>query len=140
MAGKRKPLDERFWKRVAKTEECWLWTGYVNPNGYAQMGVGKYEKVYVHHVSFEMHVGPIPEGAVIRHRCDVRHCVRPDHLVAGTQQDNINDMWERKRAHYQQRDACIHGHRYTPETVYMNGNKRVCKICRRAIDKKRRSK
>lgn len=41
--------------------------------------------------------GPIPKGLVVRHTCDVRECVNPDHLILGTQKDNIRDMHDRGR-------------------------------------------
>lgn len=36
-------------------------------------------------------------GKVIRHTCDNRGCVNPEHLLVGTQADNISDMVDRKR-------------------------------------------
>ena len=33
----------------------------------------------------------------MRHRCDVRCCVRPDHLLAGTQAQNVADTVRRGR-------------------------------------------
>lgn len=34
---------------------------------------------------------------VVRHSCDNRKCINPEHLIAGTVSDNIQDMIERKR-------------------------------------------
>jgi hypothetical protein len=34
---------------------------------------------------------------VVRHTCDNCKCLNPDHLVLGTQADNMADMWERTR-------------------------------------------
>jgi hypothetical protein len=35
--------------------------------------------------------GPIPSGMLVLHRCDVRLCVRPEHLFLGTQVENVRD-------------------------------------------------
>lgn len=50
-----------------------------------------------HRVSYQIHVGPIPEGQLVRHTCDVRNCVQPSHLVTGTDADNNRDMMKRGR-------------------------------------------
>lgn len=89
----------RFWSRVQKSAEpdgCWLWTGSTR-NGYGTFLIAA-RPTYTHQFSYELHFAPIPDGKVVRHRCDVRRCVRPSHLLVGTQGDNIADMWERGRA------------------------------------------
>lgn len=48
-------------------------------------------------VSYEFYKGPIPRGQLVRHTCDCHYCVNPDHLVAGTHQDNTDDMLNRGR-------------------------------------------
>src|SRR5690606_12791551 len=60
-----KPLAERFWPKVKKTQGCWEWTGYRMPNGYGQIGRGGKGggMAYAHRVSVELDTGkPIPEG------------------------------------------------------------------------------
>lgn len=37
------------------------------------------------------------KGKVIRHTCDNRWCVNPEHLLLGTHQDNMDDMTGRDR-------------------------------------------
>lgn len=86
-------LAERFWAKVKKTEDCWLWTAALNSDGYGSIPPHK-----AHRLSWQLHFGPIPDGLFVCHRCDVRHCVRPDHLFLGTQQDNVNDMRRKGRA------------------------------------------
>lgn len=42
--------------------------------------------------------GPIAPGLVVRHRCNNKLCVRIEHLVLGTHQDNMDDL-ARTRSH-----------------------------------------
>lgn len=49
------------------------------------------------HVYEEM-FGPIPEGHVIRHKCDNSICINPEHLETGTMKDNSEDMVTRNRS------------------------------------------
>lgn len=50
-----------------------------------------------HRFIYEEHVGPIPFGLLVRHKCDVRKCINPDHLELGTNADNSNDCKIRGR-------------------------------------------
>jgi hypothetical protein len=95
--------EERFWRFVSPepTSGCWLWTGGL-PNGYGYIGVGNGRSIKACRLSYEMAHGPIPAGLLLRHKCDNRACVNPDHLIPGTYLDNYNDMVERRR----DRKAC----------------------------------
>lgn len=75
---------------------CWLWDGST-VHGYGQMNVGG-RPGRAHRLAYEHFVGPIPRGAVVRHRCDVRCCVNPDHLEVGSYADNAADMVGRGRS------------------------------------------
>lgn len=89
---------ERFWSQVKKTDDCWLWTGRCL-RGYGQLSMGSRKAGIkgTHRVSWELHHGPIPKGLSVLHKCDNPACVRPDHLFLGTQQDNLQDMRNKKR-------------------------------------------
>lgn len=82
---------ERFWRKVDKTGDCWVWTGGKHKDGYGLTGVtGKTE--LAHRVAWEFTNGKIPEGLHVLHKCDNPPCVRPDHLFVGTHLDNMQDM------------------------------------------------
>jgi hypothetical protein len=91
-------LFERFWRDIIPEpmSGCWLWDGPMDDHGYGRMRVGK-TKRRLHQISYELNVGPIPAGLIVRHRCDNRICCNPDHLVLGTVIDNIRDMDKRGR-------------------------------------------
>lgn len=96
-------LAERFWAKVQITPGCWEWTASLHTQGYGQIGVGRVPRL-AHRVSYEMHNGPIPEGLVVRHKCDNKLCVNPDHLELGTHADNSRDAMERGRLPYGERN------------------------------------
>jgi hypothetical protein len=90
-------IEQRFWKHVEKTDGCWLWTGAPSrENGYGRFNHNK-KSFSAHRYSLELHKGPIPEGLFACHHCDTPACVNPEHLYAGTPQENMNDMVVRGR-------------------------------------------
>lgn len=85
---RRRPgLRERFDALVDKGGNCWLWTGSTVSTGYGYISVdGKSKRA--HRVSYEMNVGPIPDGMAIDHICHVPACVNPAHLRPVTNKQN----------------------------------------------------
>ena len=80
---------------------CIEWEGATTPRGYGKftrkVGHRKYKTIAAHRDVYEKNVGPIPEGMVIRHSCDNPRCINIDHLLIGTQKENVKDREDRKR-------------------------------------------
>lgn len=99
MTGKHGSVEDRFWRHVIKGNDCWLWRSAGYPSGYGALKVAGSMKP-AHRISWEIHRGSIPEGMLVCHTCDVRRCVRPDHLFLGTNLDNMADMRSKGRKIY----------------------------------------
>lgn len=89
-------VKERFLEKVNKTENCWLWMGYVDKIGYGIFS-GEISSSKAHRNSYDLFIGKIPTGKKVLHKCDVRNCVNPEHLFIGTQKDNVQDMLKKGR-------------------------------------------
>lgn len=126
-----RPAAERFWSKVAKSPDCWLWTAGLDSKGYGQFRVNTERKVVAHRFAYELLVGPVPEGLQLDHLCRVRRCVNPAHLEPVT--SRVNTLrGEGPTAGHARQTHCGQGHEYTPEnTSRTRRGARVCKICER---------
>lgn len=95
-----RPMIERFWEKVHKTDGCWLWTASLDNHGYGQIQRSREQHpIRAHIYSYELHYGSIPAGLCVCHRCDIPACIRPDHLFLGTHTDNLKDSASKGRMH-----------------------------------------
>lgn len=77
---------------------CWEWKLQKRGSyGILDSGTRAYKFLkegVAHRASYRAFVGPIPEGQVIRHRCNNKLCCNPEHLTPGTQSQNMFDKYE----------------------------------------------
>ena len=91
--------ENRFNKHVIITPSCWLWKGARYTNGYGLFHFNE-ATIGAHRFSYLFYKGPIPPGLIVRHTCDVRNCVNPEHLIVGTHEENTADAKERGRLRF----------------------------------------
>ena len=83
-----------FWKKVEKTDSCWLYRGFIKWDGYGWVSryvEGKPRQLTAHRYAWILTHGEPPEGAHILHTCDNPPCCNPSHLRLGTHQENMAD-------------------------------------------------
>ena len=80
-------LEQRFWSKVDKSGECWLWTAATDRKGYGRIWVDG-QRRQAHRVAYVLSGGEIPEGMLLDHRCHHTACVRPEHLRLATNKQN----------------------------------------------------
>lgn len=136
-------IEQATWPRVAKRLRaswhaelrswCWVWTGYVNANGYGGIGAKWATSEDVHRITWMTFYGPIPAGYDVHHHCEVKRCCNPKHLRLLThgEHSRIHRLGKPPPTH------CPSGHPYSGENVYLDRKGcQVCRICRRSIVKK----
>lgn len=98
----------KFWAKVKRlgADDCWPWVGTKMLGGYGLFDRnrgGNRKAVRAHRLAFLLSGGCIPEGMMLRHKCDNRICCNPSHLIPGTAKENSSDMVSRGRHWTQQR-------------------------------------
>ena len=91
-----KDVETRFWEKVDRgdPDECWEWQAAAHEDGYGRFWHNNRADLS-HRVVYELTHGEIPEDEQINHHCDNPPCVNPNHLYAGTQFENVRDIFER---------------------------------------------
>lgn len=81
---------------------CWIWTAYCDADGYGICCTGSVKAktrryIKAHRLSYETFKEPLKKGQIVCHKCDNPSCVNPQHLFAGSWQDNVDDMMAKGR-------------------------------------------
>jgi hypothetical protein len=109
---------------------CWVWTGYVMPKGYGQVGFeGKVQ--LAHRVTYRLLIGPIPDDLQLDHLCRNKSCCNPSHTEPVTGWENL------RRAGVVNKLRCVKGHPLFPPNLIIKKQKngtsimRNCRVCAR---------
>jgi hypothetical protein len=123
--------EERFWAKVDKSGDCWLWTAGQTSNGYGTFWVDG-RNVRPHRWLYELQVGPIPDGWQIDHLCRTPLCVNPAHLEPVTALVNTLRGYS-PAALNARKTHCQNGHLLEGDNVLPASNPRYrrCRICKR---------
>lgn len=149
-------LGDRFWSKVDKTDDCWIWTAGKNHYGYGSYRLivnGRSFAAQSHRLSYEDAVGPIPDGMVIDHLCRTPACVNPAHMEVVSRGENVlrGESSSAKHARGENcgrcascvnaiKTHCVRGHLLDGDNLYVaNSGMRVCRACAQERRSKRRS-
>lgn len=127
-----------------KTDDCWLWAGYISPNGYGYVyakGSGKgASPLIAHRIMYEEYKGQIPQNLTLDHLCRIRHCINPDHLEPVTIRVNVL-RGDGPSAKNLKKTHCPQEHPYSVYAQVSRNNKGVarrCSICHAESEARRR--
>ena len=106
MAPPVTPNEARFWAavEVGEEDECWLWTGSVDKDGYGwfswNKGKGNNISISAPRFSLMMKLNnyELTFEEKTKHSCDNPKCCNPKHLSVGDAQSNSNEMVARNRS------------------------------------------
>ncbi len=139
MLKQRLSAEQRFEQYVQKSylpNQCWVWVGVQDYNGYGRFFYNR-KNDRAHRVSYQLYVGPIPDGMTIDHLCRNRRCVNPTHLEVVSLRENILrglgiPAINARKTH------CKNGHEFNKiNTYYYRNGGRACRICSAELQRNR---
>lgn len=143
MPPKPVSLEQRFWPKVDRTADCWLWTASTNGVGYGKIisegGRESGRLLLAHRVAYELVIGPIPPGKVLDHICCVRRCVNPAHLRPTTIAEN-SDVPGSVAHENRRKTHCPRGHELAGANLIRSRGSRQCRRCENRRQRERKSR
>lgn len=94
----------RFVRKVGSKNSngCCLWLAGKSSKGYGCFYPTRRNATGAHRFAWELaNEKKIPGGLFVCHACDVPSCCNPEHLFLGTNLENMRDMANKKRTHFQ---------------------------------------
>lgn len=133
--------EQRFWSKVALPNDdgCMVWRDAKTRKGYGRFKLsGKHYRA--HRVSYELLIGPIPDGLVIdhvrAHGCKSRACVNVQHLEPVTSAENnrrsagVSRYRESGRHRNSLKTHCVNNHPFDEANTYFKPDgRRQCRTC-----------
>lgn len=124
-------LPRRFASKYLADEAtgCWNWTAARDRDGYGVFNF-PWGQHYAHRVSYELHVGEIPDGFQIDHLCRNRSCVNPAHLEPVNSRTNTMRSPTALATINATKTHCRRGHAFDEiNTAVDKTGKRTCRKC-----------
>jgi hypothetical protein len=120
---------KRFLNKIRIIDDHWIFTGYLNKDGYGQTYYKK-KQHQAHRFCYEFFVAKIPKGKHIDHKCRVRSCVNPKHLRVVTPRENALFNSESTSAKNFRKTHCNKGHEFNNKNTKFDINGfRICRTC-----------
>ena len=134
------PAVDRLHGKIKITKAgCWEWQRYRDKDGYGTFRLGD-KTILAHRASYILHIGPIPDGYCLDHRCRNRACVNPLHVDPITRAENTLKGLACSAINAR-KVRCIHGHAFDDQNTYRyKGKHRHCRQCNLAAANKYRSR
>jgi len=124
----------RFWSKVSALphpDGCRIWTGGSSGGQVGRRYASFYVEGVMHYcarLAYELKIGPVPDGYVVRQLCGERMCVNPEHLMAVSQSLKAKQAPGGVGLANRLKTTCPEGHPYT--LIDCQGRRR-CRPCRR---------